>query len=72
MRWEYRKIALNDVPRRTDDIDVLCAAGEDGWELVAILANNIAYLKRGRSEELAIDAQEANGMGEVKAKYRDP
>src|SRR6266478_4304038 len=44
--WEYRKIALNQLPRKTDDIDELCDAGEEGWELVAILANNVAYLKR--------------------------
>jgi hypothetical protein len=44
--WEYRKIALNQLPRKTDDIDVLCDAGEEGWELVAILSNNVAYLKR--------------------------
>jgi H-NS histone family len=44
--WEYRKIALNQLARKTDDIDVLCEAGLDGWELVAILANNVAYLKR--------------------------
>jgi hypothetical protein len=44
--WEYTKIALNELPRKNDDIDVLCDAGEDGWELVAILPNNTAYLKR--------------------------
>ena len=46
MRWEYRKIDLNDVPRRVDDIDVLIDAGKDGWELVGVTTNNIAYLKR--------------------------
>ena len=44
--WEYRKIDLNQLPRKTDDIDSLCDAGEEGWELVAILTNNVAYLKR--------------------------
>ena len=44
--WEYKKIALNELPRKSDDIDVLCDAGEKGWELVAILPNNTAYLKR--------------------------
>ena len=44
--WEYQKIALNQLPRKTDDIDLLCDAGEEGWELVAMLANNVAYLKR--------------------------
>ena len=46
MRWEYRKIDLNDVPRKVDDIDVLLDSGKDGWELVAVTTNNIAYLKR--------------------------
>jgi hypothetical protein len=44
--WEYRKINLNDLPRRAEDIDVLTDAGARGWELIAITANNIAYLKR--------------------------
>jgi hypothetical protein len=35
-----------DLPRGTDEIDVLNDAGEEGWELVAIAANNVAYLKR--------------------------
>jgi len=48
--WEYRKIDLNQLPRKTDEIEALCDAGEEGWELVAILANNVAYLKRGLDE----------------------
>lgn len=45
-QWEYRKIDLNDLPRKADDIDVLSDAGEQGWELVILSNNNIAYLKR--------------------------
>jgi hypothetical protein len=45
-QWDYRKINLNDVPRKSDDIDLLLDAGGDGWELVGITANNVAYLKR--------------------------
>ena len=56
-QWEYRKVDLNDLPRRTEDIDVLTRAGEAGWELVIISANNIAYLKR--SIENPAPAQEA-------------
>ena len=61
--WEYRKIALSELPRKTDDIDVLCEAGEEGWELVAILANNIAYLKRELNEPLP--ARLENGAGTI-------
>jgi H-NS histone family protein len=44
--WEYRKIALNQLSSKTDDVDVMNDVGEEGWELVAILDNNVAYLKR--------------------------
>ena len=44
--WEYKKIALNEGSRRGDDIDLLCDAGEQGWELVAVLPHGVAYLKR--------------------------
>ena len=44
--FEYKKINLNYIPRSGDDIDLLDKLGEDGWELVAITANYIAYLKR--------------------------
>ena len=50
VRWEYRKIPLNEHPRSGDDIDVLCDAGENRWELVTILPNNVAYLKRPRED----------------------
>jgi hypothetical protein len=45
-QWQYRTIHLNDLPRKTDEIDLLNDAGEEGWELVVIAANNVAYLKR--------------------------
>lgn len=44
--WQYSKINLNDPPRRSDDIDMLNDVGKDGWELVGITGNNVAYLKR--------------------------
>jgi hypothetical protein len=75
VEWEYKKIALNDVPRKSDDIELLCDAGEDGWELVTITPNNIAYLKRTiegdeRTQSQTDDAGEA--APGVKPKYRDP
>jgi len=74
--WEYQKINLNELPRRRNEIDVLCDAGGDGWELITILPNNIAYLKRELVEEAvpepsAVDREEERAT-EVKAKYRDP
>jgi hypothetical protein len=48
--WEYSRINLNEVPRRTDDIDLLNDAGKEGWELVTITTNNIAFLKRQIAE----------------------
>lgn len=45
-QWEYRKIDLSGIDPKTDDIQLLNAGGYDGWELVTITANNIAYLKR--------------------------
>jgi hypothetical protein len=44
--WEYRKIDLNDPPREATDLDLLEKAGDEGWELVVITVNNIAYMKR--------------------------
>jgi DNA-binding protein H-NS len=87
IEWEYRKISLNDTSRQTDDIDLLRAAGEDGWELVVILPNNVAYLKRAFDraalpEREASEAQQGAAPSataastdrsyEVKPKYRDP
>jgi hypothetical protein len=47
-QWDYRNIDLNNAPRKTDDIDLLNDAGEQGWDLIAITPNNFAYLKRAR------------------------
>ena len=45
-QWEHRKIDLNNVPRKTDDIDLLNDVGDQGWELVTITTNSMAYFKR--------------------------
>ena len=52
-----------------DDVDVLSRAGEEGWELVAILVNNMAYLKRPLAPEPDDEATKATG--EPEPKYRD-
>ena len=40
-QWEYCEI-----PRKTKEIDLLNDASTNGWELVLITVNNVAYLKR--------------------------
>lgn len=45
-QWEYRRLDLNDAPRRSDDIDVLNRAGSEGWELVSVTSTGVAYVKR--------------------------
>ena len=86
MGWQYWKINLNELPRKTDEVDALCDAGEEGWELVTILPNNVAYFKREVGGEV-LEATARNGGTaqladtngapaarghEVKVKYRDP
>jgi hypothetical protein len=44
--WEYININLTDLPFKPGVIAVLNDVGKDGWELVVITSNNIAYLKR--------------------------
>src|SRR5262245_14098863 len=74
--WIYRKIALNQHHRRGDDVELLCDAGEEGWELVSILPNNIAYLKRKVEDEpvsVETDHQHRDeAPAGLRAKYRDP
>jgi hypothetical protein len=59
--WEYTTVSLNDRPYKTRSIDVLNNVGEEGWELVIITPNQIAYLKRqvakGRARSAPTTAQ---------------
>jgi hypothetical protein len=41
--WEYTTINLSNL---LSALEVLNDAAKDGWELVAITGNNLAYLKR--------------------------
>ena len=52
-QWEYRKIPLIEAPSGGGNIDILNDAGEEGWELVVITTNNIAYLKRQVAGQIA-------------------
>ena len=49
--WEYDKVDLNSLARKTEDVDLLNEVGREGWELVHITSNNIAYLKRPIEED---------------------
>jgi hypothetical protein len=46
-QWEYDKLDLNDVPRKTDDVGMLNAAGKDGWELVATILPILSVRPKG-------------------------
>jgi hypothetical protein len=41
-RWRYTKIDISDLPRKTEDIDLLDDLGADGWGLIQINVNGIA------------------------------
>jgi DNA-binding protein H-NS len=82
--WEYRKLYLNQHSPRGDELDLLNAAGAEGWELVGITNNNTAYLKREIKDPAAArsahrasavpNGSDATGGGAQGAmvKYRDP
>ena len=50
-QWEYRRINFGELLRGTEEL--LNSAGEEGWELVAITNNGVAYLKRQIEVEVA-------------------
>ena len=55
--WEYITLNLSGLPFKTGPLDLLNDAGRDGWELVAIAGNNVAYLKRKLLERAPRQAQ---------------
>jgi hypothetical protein len=44
--WEYMTINLYEQSLAAQESDVLNDAGKEGWELVAITSNGMAYFKR--------------------------
>jgi hypothetical protein len=46
VRWEYLTIDLANLPAKADEVDLLNDAGKKGWELIAIVSNHVAYLRR--------------------------
>jgi hypothetical protein len=45
-KWEYTKADLSLLPKRGDELDILNSLGQQGWELVVITLNSVAYMKR--------------------------
>ena len=45
-QWEYCKADLGAVSRSATDVGLLNNLGNEGWELVSIMPNGIAYFKR--------------------------
>ena len=45
-QWVYLRLDLNDAPRRGDEVDILNKAGSEGWVLVSVTGQRVAYLKR--------------------------
>jgi H-NS histone family len=60
--WEYRKIDLNQHRPRSDELDMLNAAGAEGWDLVGITTNNTAYLKRPIKEPARAPSVSSRGV----------
>jgi hypothetical protein len=56
-RWEYLMINLAYLAARTGEVDVLNDAGEQGWELIAIMTNNVAYLRRPKDDSAHVPEQ---------------
>jgi hypothetical protein len=44
--WEYLTINFYELPLAAQISDALNDVGKDGWELVKITANEVAYFKR--------------------------
>jgi Domain of unknown function (DUF4177) len=44
--WEYTTVNLYELPLATQASDALNEVGKEGWELVAITSNGMAYFKR--------------------------
>ena len=57
--WEHRKIDLSYAPRRGDLIDLLNDAGKEGWELVALTPNAMAYMKRSAEHVYMLERRTA-------------
>jgi hypothetical protein len=62
--WEYETLSLSDMPPNTTILDRLNDAGRDGWEVVAIMMNGVAVMKRP-VPKVAVVKQEAKAQQRV-------
>ena len=60
-RYEYEKLDLNNTARRSDEIDLLSQAGAQGWRLVVITQNGMAYMVREIAEPDALPKSRRRG-----------
>lgn len=51
MKYQYENLDLNPVSNRTKPLDLLNAAGDQGWRVVHIGPCNIALMERAVEEE---------------------
>jgi len=49
-KFEYLRIALSTHHPRSNEVELLNAAGREGWRLVWITAHGLAYLTREIAE----------------------
>lgn len=52
-KFEFAKLDLTHHDRGGDDIDHLCALGQEGWYIAGVLPNGVAYLERVIEEDEA-------------------
>jgi hypothetical protein len=50
MKWEYFTQVIDGVASTRDD-DQLDMRGDDGWELVTVTNNGVAYFKRPKAAD---------------------
>jgi hypothetical protein len=66
-QFQYERINRGDFPRQSDEIDLLDGLGREGWELVVVMPNNVAYLKRqlrpARSDPAAMRSKSPGSLG---------
>ena len=63
-KWEYLTINLRDLPITTQASDMLNEVGKEGWELVAITGNGVAYFKRPADAKNSAGTRD-NGVGSL-------